>query len=98
MVPRFYGVSYRKYDLSGVAICYPIPLNLLVRLVRSIWHLLKIPSRTWWEREMMSSYTLGFERGRNQALLDAVVERRVKERMDTVAKVGEVFEHPPASP
>jgi hypothetical protein len=35
--PRYYGLAYRYADASGwYLICYPMPLNLLMRL---LWHI-----------------------------------------------------------
>jgi len=35
-IPHLYGLAYRDY-LRGIGVCYPIPLNLLVRFVSRVW-------------------------------------------------------------
>jgi hypothetical protein len=42
MIPSGFGVAYRDW-LNHWAVAYPIPLNLLVRAGRAIWHKLKSP-------------------------------------------------------
>lgn len=36
LYPRGYGFAYHRYDLH-YGICYPLGLNVLVRLVRKFW-------------------------------------------------------------
>ena len=47
-IPRLYGLAY--YDaLSNKIVCYPIPLNIIIRIVMSLWLRLKKPKAEWWE-------------------------------------------------
>ena len=36
MLPRFYGIAYIDI-MRNLRVCYPIPLNLLVRWARNAW-------------------------------------------------------------
>ena len=45
-LPDWYGVAYRAYDPPGnpgwgdwVRVCYPVPLNLIVRVWHGVWDL-----------------------------------------------------------
>lgn len=35
-LPPFYGIAWWEFR-SNIAICYPIPFNLLIRIIRDIW-------------------------------------------------------------
>lgn len=37
MLPRFYGVAYYDYR-RGMVVCYPVPLNIIVSLLRVFYH------------------------------------------------------------
>lgn len=41
-IPKFYGVAYRDFTRMRV-VCYPIPLNLLVRAGINVWFYFKGP-------------------------------------------------------
>jgi hypothetical protein len=42
MIPRLYGVAYRN-PIGDYTVCYPVPLNWLVRYGRILWWKLAIP-------------------------------------------------------
>lgn len=72
-LPKWYGVAYRDY-VTDCDICYPIPLNHLVKHLRLLkWRLYK-PARDHIERQMMTmyhkGYNDGFYEGRNKKLLE----------------------------
>lgn len=59
--PLFYGVAFY---LDDIAVLYPIPLNLLVRLWRNIWYWLTYAGRrSKWERELREHYMQGWHEG-----------------------------------
>jgi hypothetical protein len=67
MIPRGYGLAYWEYD-RNVAVVYPIPFNLVVRLIREIYIRLVMgicPMKT----ELMFSeirhkeYNIGYKQG-----------------------------------
>lgn len=63
LIPRGYGVAYWKWD-RGVGVFYPIPFNLLVRLVRNTYYALVhagYPSK--WEKMLDRVYMQGKEAG-----------------------------------
>lgn len=66
-LPNWYGVAYRGNDPDhdewwgdSVRVCYPIPLNLVVRLWHVVWHILwrvvKCPHRFWPGFDIHSAY------------------------------------------
>lgn len=40
--PWYYGLTYIDYR-RGLAICHPVPINLIVRSARYVWFRLKHP-------------------------------------------------------
>lgn len=71
-IPRGYGLAHRDLGITFRMVCYPIPLNVIVSLVLSVWHLLRrgiTPS--WWERILHEHRTEGYERGCKCAVEDA---------------------------
>ena len=44
-LPMFYGIAY-KSTLYNKAVCYPIPLNLIMKF----WKSIKTPKDSWWEK------------------------------------------------
>ena len=41
-LPRGYGLAWRDWERHG-AICYPIPLNWIISIMRAVWLWLKFP-------------------------------------------------------
>ena len=63
MVPASYGLSYRDPP-SRSAICYPIPIHLVVRWWTSFWWRFVIPhSKTRREREWDAAFEAGRKEG-----------------------------------
>jgi len=70
-LPRGYGVAYRSVTKHG-AICYPIPLNLVVRWLYGVWLWLRFPvGTTWYEEIEIRAYERGREAGRDIGALQA---------------------------
>ena len=65
--PRFYGLAYRDY-LRGHAVCYPIPINLIVRFLWGALLHLKNPRPSRLDVALSQQPTvyliLGFNNGR----------------------------------
>ena len=55
-IPWGYGLSYRPFD-RDVAVCYPVPLHLIVRWCRDLWFwIVKVGfpgTRSQWENEIV---------------------------------------------
>lgn len=63
-IPRFYGVAYRSFTFRG-SVCYPIPLNYLVRWYIDIVTRLKCPPiERWFADEIQAAYARGYESGK----------------------------------
>lgn len=73
VIPRFYGIAYRSF-IDDKAICYPVPLNWLVRWGMEIARRLKVPGTTKFERAVVAAYQKGFKEGKQQAAIDFISE------------------------
>ncbi len=66
IIPPRYGIAYRAVNQCD-AICYPIPLNRLVRIVRELWLRLRVPEPSGYEllsgRAFIDSLTRAHEQG-----------------------------------
>ena len=61
-IPWGYGLAY--YDFAyAQAVCYPIPLNLIVNVCRKIYWKLAKPSFPKWESELAKAYQRGLVKG-----------------------------------
>ncbi len=52
IVPWWLGLAYKQYDRDS-AVCFPVPFNWVVAVVRTLWYRLKFPPdrfTTDWER------------------------------------------------
>ena len=66
MSPRFYGLAY--YDFRcRVSVCYPIPLNVIVRIWRNIARAVK---RGLVKDKMSADYNRGYSKGYHEGYLD----------------------------
>ena len=66
MSPRFYGLAY--YDsCCRLAVCYPIPLNVLVRMWRNIVWAFK---RGLVKDKISVDYNIGYSKGFHEGYLD----------------------------
>jgi hypothetical protein len=83
-MPKWYGLAYWQYD-ENQGVCYPIILNVMVRICRNIWWAIKrgvIPS--WYEKEIekvrADAWHTGYEFGVksktsvSEALLQRILE------------------------
>jgi len=93
MIPKYYGIAYRNWD-SLTAVCYPIPLNLIVGIWdRSILWLKH--GHKLYENGYSKGYSEGYRGGReyafNQWKQQAIrpeVEHLVKRGVDAM---GDMF-------
>lgn len=75
MRPPFYGRAYERYE-SDLIVCYPIPLNWVIGLLREIaWYFARGPHGLK-NRELKAllrkEYRRGFEDGRQGLMNDLV--------------------------
>lgn len=97
-LPTGYGVAYRSLNYYG-AICYPVPLNLLIRHVRSLWLWMKFPPIGWIDQIEQGAYNHGYQEGRKAAIVnhDAVVRQAVNDaygcgRSDALTEVRQIIQ------
>ena len=77
-MPWFYGIAYWK-TTQCMAVCYPVPFNRIVRLVREAWLWLASPRANW--REQAGHWKRKCERWEDWASsLGKSFEELVKER------------------
>lgn len=63
-LPRFYGVAWTEWE-RPVVVAYPVPLNLIARAMRWLWHGMAFRYRpAKWEELLADSYRRGYEDGR----------------------------------
>jgi hypothetical protein len=71
-VPAYYGVAYYRWDLHA-AVCYPIPLHLIVRWTRNAYFVIKAAHRPdWFVAQLAAAHEEGQEslRARHQIALE----------------------------
>lgn len=68
-LPRFYGVAWRDYARLQ-AVCYPIPLNWLVFILREIYFLIAYLPKAPREKFESRVFSAGFEEGRKIGRLE----------------------------
>ena len=71
-VPRWYGVAWHDYN-RDVAVCYPVPLNILFGWARLVWMWLRFRSvpRRW--DTLRQAYEAGHLAGRQYEIHNAMV-------------------------
>ena len=59
LIPKWYGVAWRaEYNLK--VRCYPIPLNIIIRIARHLWcELMHGCFRSKWEGKLLDAYLDG---------------------------------------
>lgn len=67
IVPKFYGISHFDH-CHGFAYCYPVPINLIVRWVRSVWVYLKNPE--FFAKPVMPQAATQFVREHCRSMVD----------------------------
>lgn len=85
IIPRYYGVAYRDFMRMG-AVCYPVPLNRLVRMLRSVYFWLRIPHGDYWEARdggILASYMNRTDKQWEKKFNDAV-DMEVVRRFDSL--------------
>ena len=81
-IPFGYGVAWRDFAWCG-SICYPVPINLLMRWLRDLWFLTRLPyecNQKWWEKREIDIFHAQREIARRD--LDIRATRLYKERFD----------------
>jgi hypothetical protein len=68
-IPTFYGVAYRDFAMMQ-AVCYPIPLNWVVRWGRELYFRLSNPETNGLEDAIHKAYGRGFDNGVASARYD----------------------------
>lgn len=69
-VPRFYGLAYREFDRL-IWVCYPIPLNLIVRAIFWVyWKLVAGIKPLAIEKLVSSKQQEGYSKGYSQGMRD----------------------------
>ncbi len=63
MIPPWYGIAWLRYD-ADVAVCYPLGLNLIIRLFRSAYILMKMAGHGAMQNPR-EAYLQGFKDGIN---------------------------------
>lgn len=67
-IPRFYGLAWSN-DLGMIMVCYPIPLNLIMRWLNVLFIKIKFPHSGVLEKFINKTYNdafdLGYSRGWN---------------------------------
>ncbi len=91
IIPRFYGVAWRDFTFVG-SVCYPIPLNIIIRVLHGYWYKLKVP---WFkcpqENREAGAYAKGREDGKKW-VLDGILKHG-KRPMDIYVNMR-LSEHP----
>jgi hypothetical protein len=67
-IPKGYGIAWRYYGCMKTR-CYPIPLNLIIRSIRTIYF--SIMAGVWhskWENELREAYGQGFFDGKKSGI------------------------------
>lgn len=71
VIPWWLGIAYWEWDRAR-AVCYPIPLNLLVRGFYGTYYWLKAIQRsTWLDQQLEAARRSGFKAGRDSGLAEA---------------------------
>lgn len=85
VMPRGYGLAYREWE-RDVAVFYPIPFNLIVRLIRELYYRIRIGiCKTKIEHMILSAlkreFDLGYEAGKDEGI------RQSKDLYDRILKL-----------
>lgn len=81
--PQGYGLAWRD-ELRRCSVCYPIPINLMVRLAREIRYWTMKPKTAEWEYELERAYRQGRQDGKSAGWREAQVSffRELKRPLD----------------
>lgn len=88
MIPKGYGVAWVKYDTCH-AVCYPIPLNLLLGFLRH-WYFRLAQGKIWHTRGYSRGLSAGLTQGRVEGRADLRMELKTMEIVDELKKVEAV--------
>ena len=85
IIPRGYGIAYRDFA-SYISVCYPVPLNWIVRAGREVARFLKLPPMTEGEQDIAKAVQIGFDRGydRGKSAGYSQAVRMIDERIRTI--------------
>ena len=98
--PAWYGVAYFDYA-TNYAVCYPIPLNIVVRVYRIVQYFLLwlLGTAPWlkdpWKRTYERGRMDGKEEMVREALHNAMAEHQREERNARETKTTEEEQQPP---
>jgi hypothetical protein len=81
-IPSGYGIAYHDYYFP-YAIAYPIPLNLIVRFLRWLWHETIRLRRTKFDEMLTEAYRKGLG-ARNNVVLIPLICGRCGERLEDI--------------
>lgn len=79
-LPPGYGIAWRRYE-TDTAVCYPIPLNILLGWLRAAWFWMR--TGAWvkrWDNALSEAYWRGRCDGK-QAVFDEIERRAAQDRM-----------------
>lgn len=93
IIPRGYGIAYRDFAMNQ-SVCYPVPLNWIVRGWTAVAKFLKLPPITKWEQKQAEKAQWEYARGEQAGYLRAI--RMIDERIAHTFKeqFGEKAEKP----
>ena len=80
-IPKGYGIAY--YDIvKQLTICYPIPFNYIIRIIRNITYKFKSIPMSTIERNNQYIYNKGFIDGYNyyRKAIKKIIEKYMMER------------------
>ena len=81
MIPRGYGIAYRDF-IDYTRVCYPLPLNWIVRGWTAVAKFLKLPPMTEWEQNQADLAQQQYQKGKQAGYSEAV--RMIDERIRTI--------------
>jgi len=77
-IPRIYGLAYLDPD-RDFYVFYPIPLNILIRALKSVWLSLRVGIRPLWVEKLRSeAYRKGFGDGWTDGYKTGISSKEVK--------------------
>lgn len=71
-IPRGYGLAWYRYETDH-AVCYPIPFNLALGLLRH-WYFRLAHGKVWHTRGYSRGFAVGRRQGKFEGQHDAVME------------------------
>ena len=69
IMPRGYGLAYIDFARQSF-VCYPFPINHLIRIYRDIWYKVRHAKIREWETELEKKHKNDYERGKDEIRLE----------------------------